>query len=100
MTVADLQNIYTVIVTDLEIERKFNMIRDSLGVPVEPEEELSVHIGYDWRNQAIYSDDNDEYIEYGDDLILDDPEDIRAYLLEDGVIKDTVQLYEEWKEYV
>lgn len=76
------------------------MLRDSLGVPQEPKNDPHIPVARDWLDKVIYSDDYDVYIEYGDDLILDDPEEIRAYLLEDGVIKDTVQLYEEWKEYV
>ena len=75
------------------------MLRDSLGVPQEPSELPNVHVGYDWLGQAIYSDDLDEYIEYEGNLILDDPNEIRCYLLDDGVIKDTMQLYEEMMNY-
>ena len=71
------------------------MLRDSLGVPLEPSELPNVHIGYDWLGQDIYSDDLDDYIEYEGDLILDDPNEIRCYLLEDAVIKDTMTLYQE-----
>ena len=72
-------------------------MRDSLGVPQEPKELPNEHIGYDWLGQDIYSDDMDDYIEYEGDYILDDPEHIRAYLLENGVIKNTMQIYEEVK---
>lgn len=76
------------------------MIRDYLGVPLEPQDEPHIHIGYDWLGHEIWSDDGDDYIEHEGDLILDDPNEIRAYLLENAVIKNTVQLYEECKEYV
>ena len=70
-------------------------MRDSLGVPTEPKEQPHVHIGYDWLGRNIYSDDMDDYIEYEGDYILDEPEHIRAYLLENGVIKNTMEIYEE-----
>ena len=75
------------------------MIRDSLGVPLEPESELHIHVGYDWLGEEIFSDDNDDYIEHEGDLILDDSNEIRAYLLENAVIKSTAQLYEEMMNY-
>lgn len=74
------------------------MIKDSLGVPQEPKTEPHIHIGYDWLGQDIYSDDYDDYIEHEGDLILDDSEHIRAYLLENAVIKNTMQLYEEARD--
>ena len=74
------------------------MIKDSLGVPQEPSELPNIHIGYDWLGQDIYSDDGDDYIEHEGDLILDDPNDIRCYLLENAVIKNTMQLYEEARD--
>ena len=72
-------------------------MRDSLGVPLEPEELPHEFIGYDWLGQDIYSDDMDVYIEYEGDYILDEPNNIRSYLLENGVIKNTMQIYEEVK---
>jgi len=74
------------------------MIKDILGVPQEPSELPNIHIGYDWLGQDIYSDDGDDYIEHEGDLILDEPEHIRAYLLENAVIKNTMQLYEEARD--
>ena len=71
------------------------MLRDSLGVPQEPKEPPHVYLGCDWLGMAIYSDDMDDYIEYEGDYILDEPEHIRAYLLENGVIKNTMEIYEE-----
>ena len=68
-------------------------------IPMEPKELPRVHIGYDWLGQDIYSDDGDDYIEHEGDLILDDPNEIRAYLLENAVIKSTAQLYEEMMNY-
>ena len=68
-------------------------------IPMEPSELPNIHIGYDWLGQDIYSDDGDDYIEHEGDLILDDPEHIRAYLLENAVIKSTAQLYEEMMNY-
>jgi len=72
-------------------------MRDSLGVPLQPKELPHEFIGYDWLGMAIYSDDMDDYIEYEGDYILDEPEHIRAYLLENGVIKNTMDIYEEVK---
>ena len=73
------------------------MIKDSLGVSQEPKELPHELIGYDWLGYEIYSDDMDDYIEYEGDYILDDPDHIRAYLLENGVIKNTMEIYEEVK---
>ena len=72
-------------------------MRDSLGVPLHPKELPHEFIGYDWIGQEIYSDDMDEYIEFEGDLILDEPDEIRAYLLEIGAIKNTMEIYEEVK---
>ena len=69
------------------------MIRDSLGVPQEPSELPNIHIGYDWVGQEIYSDDNDEYILLDGEYILDDPDQIRAYVLQHAVILDTMQIW-------
>lgn len=71
------------------------MLRDNLGVPMEPPEQPHILIAQDWRNHPIYSDDNDDYIEIDGEYILDDPDHIRAYLLKDSVIKNTMQI---WKE--
>ena len=73
-------------------------MRDSLGVPLQPEEQPHVYLGCDWLGQAIYSDDMDDYIEYEGDYILDDADHIRAYLLENGVVKNTTEIYEEMIE--
>lgn len=73
------------------------MLRDSLGVPQEPKTPPRVYLGCDWLGMAIYSDDMDDYIEYEGDYILDEPDHIRAYLLENGVIKNTMEIYEEVK---
>ena len=63
---------------------------DILGVPMEPLEQPSKLVAYDWLSRPIFSDDNDEYI-------LDEPDEIRAYLLQHAVILDTMQIYEEVK---
>lgn len=71
------------------------MIRDSLGVPLEAEEYPHEPVKLDWLGRTIMSDGGEEYIDLEGDLILDDPDEIRAYVLQDAVIKDTYQLYEE-----
>ena len=73
-------------------------MKDEFGVPLQPKEPPRVYLGCDWLGQAIYSDDMDDYIEYEGDYILDEPEHIRAYLLENGVIKNTMEIYEEMIE--
>lgn len=73
-------------------------MRDSLGVPLEPKTLPHVHIGYDWLGRDIYSDDNNDYIDLEGDLILDEPDEIRAYVMQHAVIKTTMQLYEEVTE--
>lgn len=70
---------------------------DSLGVPIESPEQNRVCVGYDWMNRPIFSDDNDEYIYLEGEYILDEPDEIRAYLLQHAVIVDTMQIYEEVK---
>ena len=70
-------------------------MRDSLGVPQEPKELPRIYMGCNSSGRSIHSDDMDDYIEYEGDYILDDPEHIRAYLLENGVIKNTMEIYEE-----
>lgn len=71
------------------------MLRDSFGAPLEPEEQPHLLVAYDWLGQEIYSDDNDEYILLDGEYILDDPDQIRAYVLQHAVILDTMQIYEE-----
>ena len=72
-------------------------MRDSLGVPLEPKEQPHELVAYDWLSRPIFSDDNDEYIFLDGEYILDEPDEIRAYLLENGVIKNTMEIYEEVK---
>jgi len=72
-------------------------MRDSLGVPLQPKELPHEFIGYDWLGRNIYSDDNHEYLELDGDLVLDEPNEIRAYMMQDAVLKTTNQLYEEMK---
>ena len=70
---------------------------DSLGVPMQPLEQPSVLVAYDWLSRPIFSDDNDEYIFIDGEYILDEPDEIRSYLLQHAVILDTMQIYEEVK---
>ena len=70
---------------------------DSLGVPMQPPEQPSELVAYDWLSRPIFSDDNDEYIFLDGEYILDDLDEIRAYLLQHAVILDTMQIYEEVK---
>ena len=70
---------------------------DNLGVPMQPAEQPSMLVAYDWLSRPIFSDDNDEYIFLDGEYILDEPDEIRAYLLENGVIKNTMDIYEEVK---
>ena len=72
-------------------------MRDSLGVPLYPKEQPHELVAYDWRGRPIFSDDNDEYIFLDGEYILDEPDEIRAYLLQHAVILDTMQIYEEVK---
>lgn len=68
-------------------------MRDKFGVPLEPEEQPSVIVAYDWCNLPIYSDDNNEYICYEGEYILDDAGEMRAFLLENGYIVTTMGIY-------
>ena len=70
---------------------------DSLGVPMQPTEQPSKLVAYDWLSRPIFSDDNEEYIFLDGEYILDEPDEIRAYLLQHAVILDTMQIYEEVK---
>ena len=69
------------------------MLRDRFGQPLEPEDQPHALVAYDWLGQEIWSDDNDEYIELDGEYILDDPDQIRAYVLQHAVILDTMQIY-------
>lgn len=64
-------------------------------MPMEPKNDPHIPVARDWLDKVIYSDDMDDYIEYEGDYILDEPEHIRAYLLENGAIKNTMEIYEE-----
>ena len=63
-----------------------------------PAEQPSVLVAYDWLSRPIFSDDNDEYIFIDGEYILDEPDEIRAYLLQHAVILDTMQIYEGMEE--
>ena len=71
------------------------MLRDRFGQLMQPEDQPHVLVAYDWLGQEIYSDDNDEYILLDGEYILDDPDQIRAYVLQHAVILDTMQIYKE-----
>ncbi|MGF3075706.1 hypothetical protein [Facklamia sp. P12955] len=49
--------------------------RDSLGVPLEPDEDLPV--AKDWKGEALY--EGDSVIEFDGDLIYDEPTEIAEY---------------------
>ena len=76
------------------------MIKDSLGVPQEPQEEPHEYIFDDWLGEMVFSDDGDTYVQFpGDDeWVLWDEYTIMAYLRKYGEIKDTYQIYEEMKQ--
>ena len=71
------------------------MLRDRFGQPLETEDQPHVLVALDWLGQEIWSDDNDEYIELDGEYILDDPNQIRAYVLQHAVILDTMQIWED-----
>ena len=62
---------------------------------MQPEDQPHVLVAYDWLGQEIYSDDNDEYILLDGEYILDDSDQIRAYVLQHAFILDTMQIYKE-----
>ena len=70
---------------------------NEFDVPTEPTEQSSELVAYDWLSIPIFSDDNDEYIFLDGEYILDEPDEIRSYLLQHAVILDTMQIYEEVK---
>ena len=63
-----------------------------------PAEQPNKLVAYDWLSRPIFSDDNDEYIFIDGEYILDEPDEIRAYLLQHAVILDTMQIYEGMEE--
>ena len=69
------------------------MIRDSFGVPHEPKYDPHIPVARDWLDKVIYSDDYDDYIVVDGEYILDDPDQIRAYVLQHAVILDTMQIW-------
>lgn len=73
------------------------VLKDSTGVPLEPNEPPHELAGKDWRGDEFYSDDFDDYIEWNGLYILDDGDtnnEHRAFLLEDGTILNTMEIYE------
>jgi hypothetical protein len=72
-------------------------MRDSLGVPLQPEEQPHELVAYDWLSRPIFSDDNEEFILIDGEYVLDEPDEIRAYVTQHAVILDTMQIYEEVK---
>lgn len=66
------------------------ILRDSIGVPLEPEWGSHI-IAYDWRDEPIYSDDSDKYFEYDGDLILDDESEVYDYFKKMIASSDYIQ---------
>ena len=60
-----------------------------------PPELPSVLVAYDWLSRPIFSDDNEEFILIDGEYVLDEPDEIRAYLLQHAVILDTMQIWED-----
>ncbi|MGX7077339.1 hypothetical protein [Globicatella sanguinis] len=58
--------------------------RDSLGVPMEPDETEALQIAEDWRGTPIMSDEADSYLEIDGEYILDDYLEITDYLILTG----------------
>ena len=54
------------------------MLRDSLGVPLEPADEKVV--AYDWRNEPIYDWDGEHYFQTDDGWVMDDSLEIRDFM--------------------
>lgn len=77
------------------------MLRDSLGVPMEPKNDPHIPVARDWLDKVIYSDDYDEYIVVEGEYVLDEENDVRAYLLKRGTlyVKGSSQ-YIELDDYV
>ena len=60
------------------------MLRDSFGVPQEPKSDPHIPVARDWLDKVIYSDDYDDYIVVDGEYVLDEENDVRAYLLKQG----------------
>ena len=54
------------------------MLRDSLGVPLEPADETIV--AYDWRGEPIFDWDGEDHFETDDGWVMDDSLEIREYM--------------------
>lgn len=52
--------------------------RDSLGVPIEPDEEMPV--GFDYLGDPIY--EQEQYFIINDDIVLDDMQKVYDYIKE------------------
>ena len=55
-------------------------MRDSLGVPIEPDEELPMK--YTWDNEPVYA--GQQVIDFGGDLIIDETEKLAEYVRKHG----------------
>ena len=60
------------------------MLRDSFGVPQEPKSDPHIPVARDWLDKVIYSDDYDDYIVVDGEYVLDEENNVRAYLLKRG----------------
>lgn len=71
------------------------MIKDSLGVPLEPETPYIV--AYDYQSEPIYSDEADIYFSYDGDLVL--KEDWMMYseeIVEILTVDDLIEENRRW----
>lgn len=71
------------------------MLRDSLGVPLEPETPFIVD--YDYQSEPVYSDEADSYFRYDGDLVL--KEDWVKYseeVFEVVTVSDLIEENERW----
>ena len=57
-----------------------NMLRDSLGLPMEPEEQDNPTVGVDWQGEPIHLTDNDNYIDFEGVWVLDDKDEIAEFI--------------------
>ena len=70
------------------------MMRDSLGVPLEPVS--PVVVDFDYNSEPIYSDESDIYVEFDGDLVL--LEEWLDYTRKNFTILTTNQLIERNKQ--
>lgn len=59
---------------------------NEFGVPMEPATHTKRLMAFDYLNRPIFDDDDHDYILIDGDYVPDTPDEIRSWLLQEGVV--------------